>query len=323
MTTPFQAIVWGRVLPLETFDQAKIIAFCEQWGERTNPEKQCAVPSAEPEHVSTAPAASAAAPSPSATPTASAVPSAPSAAPAEHRAPSPELTEATRHAPRLVSRVRRTAAPAVLVGDRVIPLFDGFLIGHGPRPRVARRLPPPGGDARGRGRHPARRRRARRAAPDPGQDRLRRPQLPASTSPRAAAPPPTRPLLFSKFANAVIGDGEPIVRPGGHPRARPRGRARRRHRHDRPSRPARGRARPRRRLRRRQRRQRPRLAGHPGGARRGRGRRRPVAAGQGLGHVPADGLGLRHRRRDPGPAGAPPPLVADPRLRPGRRRPRS
>ncbi len=26
---------------------------------------------------------------------------------------------------------------------------------------------------------------------------------------------PTRPLLFAKFANAVIGDGEPIVRPEG------------------------------------------------------------------------------------------------------------
>ena len=28
-------------------------------------------------------------------------------------------------------------------------------------------------------------------------------------------PAPTRPLLFSKFANAVIGDGEPIIRPDG------------------------------------------------------------------------------------------------------------
>ena len=51
MSTPFQAIVWGRVLQLDTFDQAKILAFWEQWGERTNPEKQCAVPSASPSHV--------------------------------------------------------------------------------------------------------------------------------------------------------------------------------------------------------------------------------------------------------------------------------
>ena len=46
MTSPFQAIVWGRVLLLDTFDQAKILAFWEQWGERTNPEPQCPSPSA-------------------------------------------------------------------------------------------------------------------------------------------------------------------------------------------------------------------------------------------------------------------------------------
>jgi hypothetical protein len=70
MSTPFQAIVWGRVLQLDTFDQAKILAFWEQWGERTNPEKQCAAPSATP-GASEAPAESAA---PSATPTVTASP---------------------------------------------------------------------------------------------------------------------------------------------------------------------------------------------------------------------------------------------------------
>ena len=70
MSTPFQAIVWGRVLPLETLDQAKIIAFWEQWGERTNPEPQCPkptpVPSAAPGATPTGPATPAsAAPSPS------------------------------------------------------------------------------------------------------------------------------------------------------------------------------------------------------------------------------------------------------------------
>jgi hypothetical protein len=45
MSSPFQALVWGRVLLLDTFDQAMILAFWEQWGERTNPEKQCASPS--------------------------------------------------------------------------------------------------------------------------------------------------------------------------------------------------------------------------------------------------------------------------------------
>jgi hypothetical protein len=71
MTSPFQAIVWGRVLPLDSLDQAKIIAFWEQWGEKTNPEKQCAAPSAAPGATPTGPATPAsaapasAAPSPS------------------------------------------------------------------------------------------------------------------------------------------------------------------------------------------------------------------------------------------------------------------
>lgn len=68
MSTPFQAIVWGRVLPLDTLDQTKIIAFWEQWGERTNPEKQCAAPSATPTGPATPASASPAvsvAPSPS------------------------------------------------------------------------------------------------------------------------------------------------------------------------------------------------------------------------------------------------------------------
>ena len=39
MSSPYQAILWGRVLPLETFDEARILAFWQQWGGRTNPEK--------------------------------------------------------------------------------------------------------------------------------------------------------------------------------------------------------------------------------------------------------------------------------------------
>ena len=41
MATDYSAIVWGRVLPLETFDAAAILDFYETWGERTNPEPQC------------------------------------------------------------------------------------------------------------------------------------------------------------------------------------------------------------------------------------------------------------------------------------------
>ncbi len=71
MSTPFQAIVWGRVLFLDTFDQAKILAFWEQWGEKTNPEPQCPKPSPS---ASTAPSGSAG--SGSAAPSATPVPSA-------------------------------------------------------------------------------------------------------------------------------------------------------------------------------------------------------------------------------------------------------
>ena len=85
MSSPFQAILWGRVLPLDTFDEAKITAFWQQWGGRTNPEKNagCPTPNQEPT-VSSAPSESAA---PSAAPTpapSAAAPAAPSAA-----APSP------------------------------------------------------------------------------------------------------------------------------------------------------------------------------------------------------------------------------------------
>ena len=52
MTTPYAAIIWDRVLPLQTLDTAQILAFWQQWGERTNPEPQCARASAAP---STAP----------------------------------------------------------------------------------------------------------------------------------------------------------------------------------------------------------------------------------------------------------------------------
>jgi hypothetical protein len=80
MSTPFQAIVWGRVLPLQTFDTAQILAFWNQWGERTNPEQQCTKPS---------PSATV-----SAAPSGSVVPSA-SAAPTDTPAPTPTTTTST------------------------------------------------------------------------------------------------------------------------------------------------------------------------------------------------------------------------------------
>jgi hypothetical protein len=59
MATPYAALVWGRVLPLDQLDSARILDFWRISGERTNPEAQCAPPSADPG------AGSSAAPSPS------------------------------------------------------------------------------------------------------------------------------------------------------------------------------------------------------------------------------------------------------------------
>lgn len=48
MQWPFAALVWGRVLPLETIDTELINRFWAQHGERTNPEAQCAQPTPSP-----------------------------------------------------------------------------------------------------------------------------------------------------------------------------------------------------------------------------------------------------------------------------------
>jgi Protein of unknown function (DUF3105) len=61
MVWPYAALVWDRVLPMETLDQAAVLDFYGRYGERTNPEKLCASPSpsaAPGESPSAAPAAS-------------------------------------------------------------------------------------------------------------------------------------------------------------------------------------------------------------------------------------------------------------------------
>jgi hypothetical protein len=70
MAWPFAAIVWDRLLPMQTLDQAAILDFYGRYGERDNPEKLCQ-PS----------------PSPSDSPGASGS-TEPSAAPSESAAPS-------------------------------------------------------------------------------------------------------------------------------------------------------------------------------------------------------------------------------------------
>ena len=44
-----------------------------------------------------------------------------------------------------------------------------------------------------------------------GQDRRRRPELRATTPPRAEVDLPTEPLLFTKFTTAIVGPGEAIT----------------------------------------------------------------------------------------------------------------
>ena len=87
MATPFAALVWDRVLLLNTLDTAKILDFYATEGERTNPEPQCTAPSASP---STAPSTA-----PSSAPSSSVAPSsAPSTEPsvAPSAAPSPSAS---------------------------------------------------------------------------------------------------------------------------------------------------------------------------------------------------------------------------------------
>ena len=80
MKTKYAAIVWDRVLLLDSPDTDQILAFFQTEGERANPEKQCAAPSPGTEP-STAPSGSAgASPAPSGSAGASPAPSGSAAA---------------------------------------------------------------------------------------------------------------------------------------------------------------------------------------------------------------------------------------------------
>jgi hypothetical protein len=79
MATPFAALVWGRVLPLDILDSAQVFDFWKAWGDRTSPERPCEAPSAAPsEAPSAAPseAPSGASPEPSAAPSTETTPEA-------------------------------------------------------------------------------------------------------------------------------------------------------------------------------------------------------------------------------------------------------
>jgi hypothetical protein len=87
MAWPYAALVWGRVLPLESFDATQILEFYRTEGERTNPEPQCTPASPSPSPgASVGPSGSPGA-SASASPAASGSPAA-SASPAGPASPS-------------------------------------------------------------------------------------------------------------------------------------------------------------------------------------------------------------------------------------------
>jgi hypothetical protein len=48
MATPYAALVWGRILMLQTLDTSAVLKFFAEEGERTNPEPQCASPGSTP-----------------------------------------------------------------------------------------------------------------------------------------------------------------------------------------------------------------------------------------------------------------------------------
>jgi len=65
MSTPYAALLWGLILPLESLDRDQILAFWSQQGERTNPEIPCARPTPTPPPTGAPTAAPSATPAPS------------------------------------------------------------------------------------------------------------------------------------------------------------------------------------------------------------------------------------------------------------------
>lgn len=93
IATPFVAMVWGRVLPLESLDETAILDFDKRYGERTNPEDFCPEKRVSPSPSASGSAAPSGAPSTAPSPSSSASPSAaPSASPSGSTAPSPSAS---------------------------------------------------------------------------------------------------------------------------------------------------------------------------------------------------------------------------------------
>lgn len=86
MATPYAALVWGRVLPMSTFDSELVKQFWLLEGDRTNPELHCTPPSPSPAPPASVAPSGSAAPSGSVAPSGSAAPSG-SVAPSGSAAP--------------------------------------------------------------------------------------------------------------------------------------------------------------------------------------------------------------------------------------------
>jgi hypothetical protein len=94
MAYPLVALLWGQVLPMDTWNPDLVLAFFNQQAERTNPELLCARPTATPGASAASPAPTAS-PGASATPGASAIPGTSATPGASAASPGPATPEPT------------------------------------------------------------------------------------------------------------------------------------------------------------------------------------------------------------------------------------
>jgi 2-keto-4-pentenoate hydratase/2-oxohepta-3-ene-1,7-dioic acid hydratase in catechol pathway len=106
------------------------------------------------------------------------------------------------------------AGTGLLTGDRVIPLFDGWLDGSEVGPEALEDLRRRAAVLEGAAGIPLADVEPIAPIPDPGKVVCVGLNYKEHAS-EGGGPLPTQPILFSKFANAVIADGEPIIRPEG------------------------------------------------------------------------------------------------------------
>jgi 2-keto-4-pentenoate hydratase/2-oxohepta-3-ene-1,7-dioic acid hydratase in catechol pathway len=106
------------------------------------------------------------------------------------------------------------AGTGLLSGDRVIPLFDGWLDGSEVGPEALEDLRRRAAVLEGAAGIPLADVEPIAPIPDPGKVVCVGLNYKEHAS-EGGGPLPTKPILFSKFANAVIADGEPIIRPEG------------------------------------------------------------------------------------------------------------